>query len=241
MQLPGWTNAWTMPIKTRVDMLTTGIRTPIGIKIFGTDLNEIEKAGVALEKLISPIKGTRSVLYERNLGGLYLDIVPNRDALARYGLRVGDVQRTIEAAIGGTPISMTIEGRNRFSINVRYPQDLRSDMDRLRQVLVPVGDGVGMGAAGDPMEGESGSLEPQFQNRGESRWLLAQAMPGMDGRTLAARAVAGLPGLRVLFVSGYAHDVIAARGILAEGVELLAKPYSAEQLASRLRELLQER
>jgi len=185
MQLPGWTNAWTMPIKTRVDMLTTGIRTPIGIKIFGTDLNEIEKAGVALEKLISPIKGTRSVLYERNLGGLYLDIVPNRDALARYGLRVGDVQRTIEAAIGGTPISMTIEGRNRFSINVRYPQDLRSDMDRLRQVLVPVGDGVGMGAAGDPMEGESGSLEPQFQNRGESRWLLAQAMPGMDGRGAA--------------------------------------------------------
>jgi copper/silver efflux system protein len=182
MQLPGWTNAWTMPIKTRVDMLTTGIRTPIGIKIFGTDLNEIEKAGVALENLISPIKGTRSVLYERNLGGLYLDIVPNRDALARYGLRVGDVQRTIEAAIGGTPISTTIEGRNRFSVNVRYPQDLRSDMERLRQVLVPVDDGAGMGGANDPMDGESGSLEPRFQRRDEPRWLLAQAMPGMDGR-----------------------------------------------------------
>jgi copper/silver efflux system protein len=92
MQLPGWTNAWTMPIKTRVDMLTTGIRTPIGIKIFDTDLNEIEKAGVALEHLISPIKRTRCVLNERNLGGLYLEIIPNRDALARYGLRVSDVQ-----------------------------------------------------------------------------------------------------------------------------------------------------
>ena len=143
MQLPGWTNAWTMPIKTRVDMLTTGIRTPIGIKVFGTDLNEIEKVGTSLERLLTPIPGTRSVLYERSLGGLYVDIIPNREALARYGLRVGDVQRTIEAAIGGTPISVTVEGRNRFTINVRYPQDLRSDLDKLRRVLVPIGGGPG--------------------------------------------------------------------------------------------------
>jgi copper/silver efflux system protein len=139
MQFPGWTGAWTMPIKTRVDMLTTGVRTPIGIKIFGTDVQEIEKAGIALERLIAPVSGTRSVLYERNLGGLYLDIIPRRELLARYGLRTGDVERVIEAAIGGLPISVTVEGRSRFSINVRYPQDLRSDIDRLRRVLVPVG------------------------------------------------------------------------------------------------------
>jgi Cu(I)/Ag(I) efflux system membrane protein CusA/SilA len=155
MQFPGWTNAWTMPIKTRVDMLTTGIRTPIGIKIFGTDLNEVERVGVSLEHLMAPIKGTRSVLYERNLGGLYLDIIPKPDELARYGLRVGDVERVIESAIGGTPIGTTVEGRNRFSINVRYPQDLRSDLESLKRVLVPVGGASGSGA---PM-GTDGALE----------------------------------------------------------------------------------
>ena len=139
MQFPGWTNAWTMPIKTRVDMLTTGVRTPIGIKIFGSDLNQVERIGVALEHLVAPLEGTRSVLYERNLGGLYLDITPRPDELARYGLRVGDVEAVIESAIGGAPIGTTVEGRNRFSINVRYPQDLRSDPASLGRVLVPTG------------------------------------------------------------------------------------------------------
>ena len=144
LQLPGWTNAWTMPIKTRVDMLSTGIRTPIGIKVFGTDLQAIEQVGTALERVLAPVPGTRSVLYERNLGGLYLDVVPNPDALARYGLRIGDVQRTIESAIGGTPISVAVEGRNRFSVNVRYPQDLRGDIGALRRVLVPASADGGM-------------------------------------------------------------------------------------------------
>jgi Cu(I)/Ag(I) efflux system membrane protein CusA/SilA len=152
MQFPGWTGAWTMPIKTRVDMLTTGVRTPIGIKVFGTDVQEIEKAGIALERIVAPIAGTRSVLYERNLGGLYLDIIPRRERLARYGLRTGDVERVIEAAIGGLPISVTIEGRGRFTINVRYPQDLRGDIDRLRRVLVPVAGAAGAGT-GRAMQG----------------------------------------------------------------------------------------
>jgi copper/silver efflux system protein len=138
MQFPGWTNAWTMPIKTRVDMLTTGIRTPVGVKVLGSDLAEIERVGTKLEQLLALVPGTRSVLYERSLGGLYLDIVPKREALARYGLRVADVQRVIESAIGGTPITVTIEGRNRFTVNVRYPQDMRDDVERLKQVLVPV-------------------------------------------------------------------------------------------------------
>jgi Cu(I)/Ag(I) efflux system membrane protein CusA/SilA len=148
MQFPGWTSSYNMPIKARVDMLSTGVRTPIGVKVLGTSLGEIEKIGVALEKVFAPIPGTRSAFYERNAGGLYLDIVPRREALARYGLTVGELNRVIEAAIGGAPIGVAVEGRNRFTVNVRYPQDLRSDLERLRQVLVPVGGPRG-GGAGD--------------------------------------------------------------------------------------------
>jgi Cu(I)/Ag(I) efflux system membrane protein CusA/SilA len=172
MQFPGWTNAWTMPIKTRIDMLTTGVRTPIGIKVFGTDLNEIERIGREMENVVAPVPGTRSVLYERNLGGLYLDIIPDRDALARYGMRVGDIERVIESAIGGTPVSTTVEGRNRFSINVRYPQDLRNNLEKLRQVLVPVPTGMR----------ESGGMKKQgaLTSPGSPRAMLAQNMGGMD-------------------------------------------------------------
>jgi Cu(I)/Ag(I) efflux system membrane protein CusA/SilA len=137
LQLPGWTNAWTMPIKTRTDMLATGVRTPVGVKIFGHDLGEIERVGVALEHVLAPVPGTRSVLYERGLGGLYLDIVPRAAALARHGLRVADVEGVIEGAIGGLPIGTTIEGRNRFSINVRYPQERRASVEELARLLVP--------------------------------------------------------------------------------------------------------
>jgi Cu(I)/Ag(I) efflux system membrane protein CusA/SilA len=145
MQFPGWTNAFTMPIKARVDMLSTGVRTPVGIKVMGTSLRDIEAIGVGLERLLAPLPGTRSVFYERNEGGMYLDVVPRRDALARYGLRVGDVNRIVEAAVGGTSISVALEGRSRFTINVRYPQDLRSDLERLRNLPVPVGGAKGSG------------------------------------------------------------------------------------------------
>jgi Cu(I)/Ag(I) efflux system membrane protein CusA/SilA len=138
MQMPGWTNAWTMPIKTRIDMLSTGIRTPIGIKIFGSDLATIERIGMDLERTVSRVPATRSVYSDRNTGGFYIDIVPRRDALARYGLTLGDVQDVIEAAIGGQPIEVAVEGRNRFTINVRYPRELRGDVERLRRVLVPI-------------------------------------------------------------------------------------------------------
>ena len=138
MQMPGWTNAWTMPIKTRIDMLSTGIRTPIGVKIFGNDLNEIEKVGQELEQSLSKISGTRSVYSDRNTGGFFVDIIPNREAIARYGLTMRDVQDVIEAAIGGMPIEVTVEGRNRFTINVRYPRELRQDIERLKQIEVPL-------------------------------------------------------------------------------------------------------
>ncbi len=198
MQFPGWTNAWTMPIKTRVDMLTTGVRTPIGIKVFGSDLAEVERVGVSLEHVLAPIKGTRSVLYERNLGGLYLDIIPKPDELARYGLRVADVERVIESAIGGTPIGVTIEGRNRFSINVRYPQDMRSDIESLRRVLVPIGGGSGSGSnrGGAMPMGTQGALAVPPGNSAfafagavgaPTPMFLAQNMEGMSGGLPSAR------------------------------------------------------
>jgi len=148
LQMPGWTNAWTMPIKTRIDMLSTGIRTPIGVKVFGNDLNEIERIGTELEQSLSKIPSTRSVYSERNTGGWFIDIVPDREALGRYGLTMSDVQDVIEAAIGGMPIEMTVEGRNRFSINVRYPRELRQDVHRLQEVLIPLPNGMSPSGSG---------------------------------------------------------------------------------------------
>jgi Cu(I)/Ag(I) efflux system membrane protein CusA/SilA len=184
MQFPGWTGAYTMPIKGRVDMLSTGVRTPVGVKVMGTSLSDIERIGVGLEGLLRPLRGTRSVFYERNTGGLYLDIIPDRDAIARYGLTVGDLERVIEASIGGAPIGITVDGRDRFSINVRYPQDLRSDLDRLRRVLVPVRAAPAGGGAGGGM-GTTGSLE-----RTVLRLLLGQMGMGGSGD---GRAPTGKP------------------------------------------------
>ncbi|HYM61284.1 MAG TPA: efflux RND transporter permease subunit [Thermoanaerobaculia bacterium] len=138
LTLPGQTNAWTMPIKNRIDMLTTGIRTPVGIKIFGADLAEIEKIGQQLEGILQNVPGTRSVYGERVAGGYFVDFDLNREAIARYGLRIGDVQNVIMTAIGGENVSTTIEGRERYPINIRYPRELRDDVSKLARVLVPV-------------------------------------------------------------------------------------------------------
>ena len=148
MQIPGWTNAWTMPIKTRIDMLSTGIRTPIGVKVLGASLDTIERIGMDLERVLSSIPATRSVYSDRNTGGFYLDIVPDRQALARHGLTVGDVQDVIEAAIGGEPIDLAVEGRNRFTINVRYPQELRQNLEQLRRTLIPLPSGGSRSSGG---------------------------------------------------------------------------------------------
>ena len=104
---------------------------PVGVKVLGTRLEEIERLGLALEGVLAKVPGTRSAFYDRNTGGMYPDIVPRREARARWGLSVGDLNRVIEAAVGGSPIGVTVEGRNRFTVNVRYPQDLRSDLERL--------------------------------------------------------------------------------------------------------------
>ena len=159
LRMPGYQMAIAPPIRTRIDMLTTGVRTPVGIKVFGDDLEEIERLSIALEGLLRQVRGTRSTFAERQTGREYVDIVPNRDAIARYGLSVRDVHDVVEAAIGGMPVSTAIAGRARFSINVRYPADRRSDPQALRAILIPVtataaidfgGIGAGTGAALSP-------------------------------------------------------------------------------------------
>ena len=139
LQFAGVQNAFTMPIKARIDMLTTGIRTAIGIKIFGNDLTEIAMLGEELEKILKTVPGTRSVYAEREMGGFFIDFIPDREALARYGLSIMDVNNIVETAIGGLDVNTTtIEGRERYKINVRYPRELRNDIDKLKQVLVPI-------------------------------------------------------------------------------------------------------
>jgi len=138
LSIPGVSNSFTMPIKARIDMLATGIRTPVGIKILGPNLGEIEKIGLALEHHIREIPGTRSVYAERVTTGYFLDIIVKRDQVARYGLTVDDVGETIQAAIGGMNLTTTIEGRARYPVNVRYSRELRNDLEKMKRVLVPV-------------------------------------------------------------------------------------------------------
>ena len=138
LDFPGVQNAFTMPIKARIDMLTTGIRTPIGIKVFGDDLVKINAIGEELENILRNVPGTRSVYAEREIGGFFIDFIPDREAIARYGLRVMDVFDVIQTSIGGMDVDTTIEGRERYTINVRYPRELRGDIDTLKKTLVPI-------------------------------------------------------------------------------------------------------
>ncbi len=143
LQIPGVANAWTMPIKARIDMLSTGIRTPIGIKVFGKDLGEIERVAKDIEAVVKQVPGTTSAFAERVTGGFYINIEPDREQLARYGLAIGDLQDVIGTALGGEMVTTTVEGRERFGVNVRYPRELRSDpLQIAREVLVPTMDGV---------------------------------------------------------------------------------------------------
>jgi Cu(I)/Ag(I) efflux system membrane protein CusA/SilA len=152
LQFPGVANSWTMPIKARTDMLSTGIRTPIGIKIFGTDLVEMERLAKEIETVVKAVPGTSSAFAERITGGFYLDIVPDRRALARYGLSVGEVMDVVAAALGGEMVTTTVEGRERFGVTVRYPRDLRSDPQAIaRDVLVPVPAEMGASATMVPL------------------------------------------------------------------------------------------
>ncbi len=143
LQFPGVANAWTMPIKARIDMLSTGIRTPIGIKVFGKDLGEMEKVAKEIEAVVKAVPGTTSAFAERITGGFYLNIEPDREQLARYGLAIGDLQDVIGTALGGELVTTTVEGRERFGVTVRYPRELRADPQQIaREVLIPTMDGA---------------------------------------------------------------------------------------------------
>ena len=148
LQFPGVSNAWTMPIKARIDMLSTGIRTPIGVKVIGTDLVEIDKLARQIEQVLKAVPGTSSAYAERGIGGYYLEVAPDRSALARYGIMIQDVQDTIATALGGQTVTTTVEGRQRFTVNMRYPRDLRDNPQGIANdvlVSMPAGGAVPLG------------------------------------------------------------------------------------------------
>jgi Cu(I)/Ag(I) efflux system membrane protein CusA/SilA len=142
MRIPGFPNIWWMPIQTRTEMITTGVRSPVGIKVLGPDLKIIEKIGLEIEQVLASVPGTKSAFAERLNEGYYLDLTVNRREAARYGLTVGDVQAVITSAIGGETVTTTVEGRERYSVNVRYKRELRDDPDRLKRVLIPTPSGA---------------------------------------------------------------------------------------------------
>lgn len=153
VQLPGVTNAWTMPIKGRIDMLATGIRTAVGIKIFGPDLDTLQMLGEQVERIMQQVPGTRSAFAERGMSGYYIDIDVDRTEAARYGLNVGDIHSAIMATVGGINAAITVEGRERYVVNVRYPRELRDDVQKIREVIIPA-----MGGAQIPL-GQVASVE----------------------------------------------------------------------------------
>jgi Cu(I)/Ag(I) efflux system membrane protein CusA/SilA len=189
MQFPGTTNAWTMPIKTRIDMLTTGIRTPVGIKIYGPDLERIQEIGENIEALLSQTHGTRSVYAERVTGGYFVDFEIRREEIARYGLTVGDVEDVIETAIGGKNITTTVEGRERYPVNIRYPRELRDDIEKLRRVLVstPGGANVPIGQLAD-ISITTGPPAIKDENGMLTGWIYIDITPDQDIGTYVERA-----------------------------------------------------
>ena len=142
VQIPGLNNAWTMPIKSRTDMLATGIKTPVGIKVAGANLAELERVASEVEAVIRQVPNTSSVFAERVMGGNYIEFNINRDEIARYGLRVGDVQEVLEVALGGMPLTTTVEGLERYTVNLRYDRDFRENLEALREIIVPTPSGA---------------------------------------------------------------------------------------------------
>jgi len=148
MKFPGVSNSWTMPIKARVDMLSTGVRTPVGIKIMGADLQKIQEIGEHIEMVLKDVPGTKSVFAERTAGGYFLDFTLKRSELARYGLTIDQVNNIVMSAVGGENITTTIEGRERYPVNVRYFREFRDDVEKLKRILVPIRPGGSTGPQG---------------------------------------------------------------------------------------------
>ncbi len=142
VRLPGVTNAWTMPIKNRIDMLATGVRTPVGVKVYGPNLDTLQRLGERVERILQNVPGTRNVFAERNVSGYYVDVQIDRAQAARFGLNAGDLHDVIMATAGGMTAAVTVEGRERYEVNVRYPRELRDDAQKLREIVVPTMEGL---------------------------------------------------------------------------------------------------
>jgi Cu(I)/Ag(I) efflux system membrane protein CusA/SilA len=220
IRFPGVTNAWTMPIKTRTDMLSTGIKTPVGIKIGGPDLGVLQELGQQVEAVVKGLPGTLSAYSERVMGGTYLDFEIDREAAARYGLNVGDVEDVIQSAIGGMNVSWTVEGLERYPINVRYPRELRDDVTRLRETVVatPAGLQVPLGQLAR-MDIHDGPPSIKSENARPNAWVYVD-LRGIDVGTWVERArrevarKVSLPPGYTLFWSGQYEYMQRARARL---------------------------
>ncbi len=216
LRIPGFPNIWWMPIQTRTEMITTGVRSPVGIKVLGPDLKTIEKIGLEIEQVLATVPGTKSAFAERLNEGYYLDLTVNRREAARYGLTVGDVQAVITTAIGGETVTTTVEGRERYPVNVRYKRELRDDPDRLKRVLIPTPSGAQI-PLGQIAEMNITQGPPSIADEGGAlAGLVSVAVSGRDLRGYvqdAQRAVRDrvvLPaGYRLVWAGQYEHLVRA--------------------------------
>jgi copper/silver efflux system protein len=216
LRIPGFPNIWWMPIQTRTEMITTGVRSPVGIKVLGPDLKTIEKIGLEIEQVLANVPGTKSAFAERLNEGYYLDIIVNRREAARYGLAVGDVQAVITSAIGGETVTTTVEGRERYPVSVRYKRELRDDPDRLKRVLIPTPSGAQI-PLGEIAEMVITQGPPSIADEaGALAGLISVAVSGRDLRGYvedAQRAVrerVTLPaGYRLVWTGQYEHLVRA--------------------------------
>jgi Cu(I)/Ag(I) efflux system membrane protein CusA/SilA len=216
LRIPGFPNIWWMPIQTRTEMITTGVRSPVGIKVLGPDLKIIEKIGLEIEQVLANVPGTKSAFAERLNEGYYLDLTVNRHEAARYGLTVGDVQAVITTAIGGETVTTTVEGRERYPVNVRYKRELRDDPDRLKRVLIPTPSGAQI-PLGQIAEMVITQGPPSIADEaGSLAGLVSIAVSGRDLRGYvqdAQRAVRDrvtLPsGYRLIWTGQYEHLVRA--------------------------------
>ncbi|RFO96727.1 CusA/CzcA family heavy metal efflux RND transporter [Rhodoferax lacus] len=203
LQFPGVSNAWTMPIKARIDMQSTGIRTPIGIKVFGKDLNEMERLAKEIEAVVKAVPGTTSAFAERITGGYYINIEPDRAALARYGLAVGDLQDVIGTALGGEMVTTTVEGRERYGVTVRYPRELRASPQQIaNEILVPTMGGA-MVPLGQVAKVEIAKGAPSI--RTENALLSAYIYVDIRGRDIGSyvKEARQAVNAQVKFPSGY--------------------------------------
>jgi Cu(I)/Ag(I) efflux system membrane protein CusA/SilA len=216
LRIPGFPNIWWMPIQTRTEMVTTGVRSPVGIKVLGPDLKTIEAIGLDIERVLATVPGTRSAFAERLNEGYYLDLIVNRQEAARYGLTVGDVQAVITSAIGGETVTTTVEGRERYPVTVRYKRELRDDPDRLKRVLIPTSSGaqIPLGQIAETVitQGPTSIAD----EAGALAGLVSVAVSGRDLRGYvqdAQRAVRDRvtvpPGYRLIWTGQYEHLVRA--------------------------------